>query len=424
MFLLKFVSMAISFLLVPATIGFVSSELYGVWLTISSILIWIQIFDIGLTQGLKNKLTEAIALGQWDKAKRLVSTTYAAMIVIFLPIVFILELVVPYVNWTGLLNISDIHSGQINQAIQVMLLFVYFQMTANVIISVVAAFQKVALSILFMVIGNLLAFILILIFTRCAPPSLLLLIAALAGAPVIVTIISSIIIYHNKYSVVRPGIRYVTPSLVKELFSLGIKFFIINFQAVIVFQTTNFLISHASSPESVTAYNIAYKYLGITTFIMSNFMASLWPAYTDAYTKGDYDWMIATKRKMNRILLLCCGLCVLAAICAQPVYNIWIGDKASIPPQMTWWVCGYVLAYCYMTLNGTLIIGVGKVHLETIAVTIGMIIYIPMALALSNEFKEYGILAALVIVNLCYAIIFHIQSEKILKKNATGIWNK
>ena len=59
---IKGISMVVSFMLVPLTIGYVSSELYGVWLTISSVLAWLSFLDVGFSQGLKNKLTEAIAL--------------------------------------------------------------------------------------------------------------------------------------------------------------------------------------------------------------------------------------------------------------------------------------------------------------------------------------------------------------------------
>ncbi|MBQ4462529.1 MAG: hypothetical protein II908_12010, partial [Bacteroidaceae bacterium] len=59
--LMKGVSIAVSFALVPLTIGYVSPELYGVWLTLSSIMTGLSFMDIGFSQGLKNKLTEAIA---------------------------------------------------------------------------------------------------------------------------------------------------------------------------------------------------------------------------------------------------------------------------------------------------------------------------------------------------------------------------
>ncbi|MBO5632891.1 MAG: hypothetical protein J5965_27865, partial [Aeriscardovia sp.] len=51
---IKGVGILTSLLLVPLTIGYVSPELYGVWLTLSSILTWVGFMDIGFSQGLKN----------------------------------------------------------------------------------------------------------------------------------------------------------------------------------------------------------------------------------------------------------------------------------------------------------------------------------------------------------------------------------
>lgn len=106
-FLIKGVSIVVSLALVPITIGYVSPELYGVWLTLSSVMMWVQFLDIGFTQGLKNKLAEAVALGQIEKGKSLVSTTYFMMALIFVPLCVVLEFLIPIVNWTGLLNFSS-----------------------------------------------------------------------------------------------------------------------------------------------------------------------------------------------------------------------------------------------------------------------------------------------------------------------------
>ena len=85
-FLVKGVSIIVSLLLVPLTLGYVSSEIYGIWLTISSIMVWLGFFDVGFTLGLKNKLAEAIALKDWKRGKALVSTTYFMMVLIFMPL--------------------------------------------------------------------------------------------------------------------------------------------------------------------------------------------------------------------------------------------------------------------------------------------------------------------------------------------------
>lgn len=51
--MIKCISIAVSFFLVPLTLGYVDSELYGIWLTLSSIITWLQFMDIGFTNGLK-----------------------------------------------------------------------------------------------------------------------------------------------------------------------------------------------------------------------------------------------------------------------------------------------------------------------------------------------------------------------------------
>ena len=76
-------SILISLAIVPMTLGYVDKEMYGVWLTLSQILVMLQFFDVGFSHGLKNRLTEALAKGDYIRSKTLVSTTYVMMLLIF-----------------------------------------------------------------------------------------------------------------------------------------------------------------------------------------------------------------------------------------------------------------------------------------------------------------------------------------------------
>lgn len=165
-FLIKGISIVISLLLVPMTLGYVSSELYGIWLTLSSIITWLGFLDVGFTLGLKNKLAEAIALDKWERGKCLVSTTYFMMILIFVPLGIILECLIPFVNWAKFLNVSSHYNVEITKVMYVLVAFFCLQMIINVFIAVVAAFQKVALSNSFTVIGNFLSLIIIYLLTK------------------------------------------------------------------------------------------------------------------------------------------------------------------------------------------------------------------------------------------------------------------
>ena len=392
---LKGISILVSLMLVPATIGYVNAELYGVWLALASMMTWLGFADIGFTQGLKNKLTEAITVSDWEKGRALVSTTYFMMVLIFVPVCIILELLVPLVHWTELLNVSDVYEDDIVRVMYVVVGLTCLQMIVNVLVSVIAAFQKVALSSSFVVIGNIISLVIIYILRATTPPSLLVLALSLAMMPILVTLIASFILYGRNFKNVAPGLSYVNRAYVKDLFSLGYKFFIINIQVLVLYQSTNILIANVSSPLEVAHYNIAYKLLNCAMMVYTIITAPLWPAYTDAYARGDYDWMISMRKKMEKILLVSTGGCVLLVVLSQPIYDIWVGDVVSVPFTMTALVALYVIAYCWMNLNGTLIVGMGKVQVETVIVAIGMMIHIPLSLILSQHIGAYGVLVSI-----------------------------
>src|SRR5690606_23076674 len=102
----KGLGIAISLLLVPLTINYVNPSRYGIWLTLSSIVVWFSFFDIGLSQGLRNKFAEAKARGDNESAQIYVSTTYAILAIIF-AVVWLLYLIgSQFLDWSSILNVS------------------------------------------------------------------------------------------------------------------------------------------------------------------------------------------------------------------------------------------------------------------------------------------------------------------------------
>ena len=75
----KFGSILSNFLLIPITINYVSSPIYGIWMTLYSIISWLSIFDIGLGNGMRNYLTEAVSKGNYKEAQSYLSTTIVAL---------------------------------------------------------------------------------------------------------------------------------------------------------------------------------------------------------------------------------------------------------------------------------------------------------------------------------------------------------
>lgn len=72
---LKIVGLLTSLVIVPITINYLNNEVYGIWMTITSILYWITTFDIGLGNGMRNYLAEALATNDTKLGKKYISTT-------------------------------------------------------------------------------------------------------------------------------------------------------------------------------------------------------------------------------------------------------------------------------------------------------------------------------------------------------------
>lgn len=421
-FLIKGFSIIISLLLVPLTLGYVSSELYGIWLTLSSIVTWFHFLDIGFTNGLKNKLAESIALSNWDRGKALVSTTYVMMLLVFIPLCVVAVFVIPHINWASFLNVNAVYNQDIINAMYVLVICFCLQMILNVLTAVIAAFQRVALSSLFIVIGNFISLIIIYLLTRFCPPSLLALAFAIASMPVIVLLIASFTFYTGKFKKIAPSIKLYERDKVKTLFGLGAKFFLIQIQMLVLYQSTNVLISNVAGPDDVTSYNLAYKYIGIAMMVYTILLQPLWPAFTDAYTRKDFAWMKSIYKKMCKVYFICVIIILCMVVLSPIVYKLWIGSKAGIPFVMTVTVAFYVMINSWDSLQVNMINGIGAIKLQTYVTLIGLILHIPLSLFLSQYFGAVGVVLSMILINIIYSYVFTSQINKLLNNRAQGVW--
>ena len=99
-FFLKSISIIISLQVVPLTINFINPTQYGIWLTLSSIIVWLGYFDFGFAHGFRNRFAEAKAKNDMILARKYVSTTYAVLLLIFVSVLLIALLVNYFINWS------------------------------------------------------------------------------------------------------------------------------------------------------------------------------------------------------------------------------------------------------------------------------------------------------------------------------------
>ena len=122
----KGASIFLSFLLVPLTIKYIKPDVYGVWLTLSSLVGWFAMFDIGIGNGLKNKLSESLAVQDFEKAKVYVSTTYMIITIIAIVLITLYLICFQWVNWQTVFNSKFIQEAELQKVVTIVSLFFLF----------------------------------------------------------------------------------------------------------------------------------------------------------------------------------------------------------------------------------------------------------------------------------------------------------
>ena len=305
MFILKSVSIVIGLLLVPMTIHYVNPTQYGIWVTLSSVISWIAFFDVGLGNGLRNKLAEALAVGNEQLARKYISTTYAVLAMIMSGVYLLFLLVNPFVNWMHILNAPPGLATELYKLVFIVFTFFSLQFILRLIINILYADQRPAWNSLVNMVGNLMALIIIYILTLTTHGSLLYLGATMSGAPVLVLICITIFLFTGRYRQFMPSLKFVDLAYFRDLIGLGSRFFVMQILGLIIMSTDNIIITQIFGPAEVTPYNVAFKYFSIITLVfITILLAPYWSAYTDAYTKGDFNWIRKETRKLLKIWFL------------------------------------------------------------------------------------------------------------------------
>ncbi|RZK75418.1 MAG: hypothetical protein EOO92_16260, partial [Pedobacter sp.] len=102
--LLRGLSVFLSFFVVRVTLGFLGKDLYAIWIILLSILSWLALFDIGIGNGLRNKLGIALARGNDQMATGYVSTAYFLIFAIATAIFFVLFILSFLIDWSVVFN--------------------------------------------------------------------------------------------------------------------------------------------------------------------------------------------------------------------------------------------------------------------------------------------------------------------------------
>lgn len=422
---IKAMSMFIDFAKVPVLLSFLDTSYYGVYITIASIVAWTHQFDFGLGSGLRYKLTESISAQNQERSKQLVSTAYISMSIIMLGVLLITTPIIIFLDWQNILNCEFIGGSELVLCVCMVLAVFVVQFVLELISVVLQADQRAAISNIFKPLANLLTVVTVLILQNFAHNSLTLACLAMTVPVVMVLFIANIVLFAKRYKAIMPSSRDFRKDCLKDIYSLGLKYFAGQFSSLIVFSTASFLLSHYVNPVEAAVYNTAWTYFGVIVMFNAMVLTPLVAAVTDAYVKGEYVWLrnIYKKIRIYSVVLTIASLLMFAV--SQFFFHLWVGDKIIVPWGLSIVMTLFFVVNIWNTPYINFLSGVGKMDVFAIVSLCKIALFFPVAIFMIKLWETIGLVLAILLINsLPNYIIGRYQYYLITQNKAKGIWNK
>ena len=425
--LTKAVNISVNLALVPLLLSFLGVEKYGVWITIYSVVSWMNMFDLGLGNGLRLELTKAFSKKRNKEIKKLISTAYLIIGSVSL-VLTILFLAANHHSDLGLLlGVSDASSIDTSKSIVFLVISFVAILTLKLIGVIYSSLQLVYIDSLVNVLSQIVFLCLLLFFVYFEVSSLLFNVALISTIPLIlIYIFLSLNFFISKVPSLKVSLSSYSKNIATRIIKPGLNFFIIQICCVVLYSTDNFIIASIISPSAVTEYSISYKYFSFPFIIFSMYISTHWSSFIDALAKGDEVWIKQKLKTFNYLFLLLVLSYIIIYLLFDTIVPIWIGDDVlEVDFVLNKLIVIYYLISSYTSIYIYVINASGKIKLQKYLYIVIALVNIPLSIILIRIFDlgSSGVILASSLCLLLLLIFMPIQSMKILNKSSEGFWN-
>lgn len=407
-----------TFLAMPIMIKYLGVEQFGIWATMLTLITWVMLFDLGIGNGLKNKVSESIAQDNPEQATAYISTAYGLIGAISFGLFSLFLVVSFWIPWQAVFNSQSITETDLRYAVITLSFFIFFNLWISLVNQIYHGLQKSSVVVLGQFMSNTLALLLVFLLYQYTQSSITLMVLAYGISLVVANLMLSVFVFKT-HKELFPTYKGFDKNKISPLLSLGIKFFIIQLAVLVIFMTDKILITQLLGPEHVTSYEVLFKLFSVFTVIHSLLLAPLWPAYSDAYKKGDLDWIVVSiKQQLKIVGLLFLGAFFLAAT-GPIIVKLWIGDEVVAPQALYYLFAVFILFSSWSNVFACFVNATNNIGVQLYTAIVASLINIPISIyfVVVLDFGISGIVLSTIISLSIYAFIGPFQVLSVIKSS-------
>lgn len=415
-FLFKLGAILATFLAMPIMIKYLGAEQFGIWATMLTLITWVMLFDLGIGNGLKNKVSESLAQDNPEQAASYISTAYGLIGFISFALFTLFLLACIWLPWQTIFNTQSISEDDLKNVVIILSFFIFFNFWISLVNQIYHGLQKSSVVVLGQFVSNTFALVFVFLLYQFAESSMLFMVWAYGVAIVMANMALSFFVFKS-HRALMPTRQGFDINKIRPLLSLGIKFFIIQLAVLVVFMTDKILITQLLGPEHVTTYEVLFKLFSVFTVIHGLILAPLWPAYSDAYQRGDLDWIRANiKQQIKIAMVLFIGAFILA-ILGPIIVKLWIGGKVFATYTLYYLFALFIAFSVWSNVFAYFVNATNQLGVQLYTSIIAAIINIPLSIffVAKLDLDLEGIIMATIVSVSIFALLGPIQVFRMLK---------
>ena len=251
-------------------------------------------------------------------------------------------------------------------------------------------------------IGGLLA----IVSTVALKGSLVTMMAAYCAATMVGSLSLNVWLLGWQRPWIRPLPRCFALGTVRTLFGQGILFFVLQLTGLVIFNSDNLVISHFLGAAEVTPYSIAWRMTSYAVLLQQLTVPSLWPVFTEAYGKGQIDWVRSTyEATTRRVLGAVSGAALLVGLFGRLVIRLWAGAAAVPRAELLWLMAGFAVLQATTTNQAVLLTATGRLRLEAIVGALAAIMNLWLSIVLVQRIGSVGVILATILSFLVFMVV-------------------
>jgi len=400
------VALLVSAVTLPLTIRYLGSLQYGIWVTISTTVVMLAVMDLGVANTLTNMISRAYAMDDQAAARRYYATAFWISSSISAVLGLVGLLLWPRINWGSLFHLQDaILIHEVSLCVAIGLGFFLLTLPLNLVHRVLSGYQQTQITNYFNLMSNVLSFTAILTVIKLHG-SLVMLMLMYSGSLLLGSVVLNVWVNLWDRRWLLPSPRFIRREVIGDLLSSGMGFFVLQLAGIIVFNSDNLIITHYLGAADVTPYSVTWRLAGYAAVLQTAVLPSLWPAYSEAYARGDYVWV---RRMFWNTVRLAMGAVAAAVVIltfwGQSLIRWYAGPAAMPSALLLYAICAWTLLCAGMDLQACLLAALNRVKEMSILGAIAAALNIVLSIYLVKRLGSLGVILGTTISYLLILVV-------------------